>query len=85
MHLMNRYTIFTSESFLKRKDIVESKILISVIIQSNTDSCCEHMAGGVNIYFYGCVSLWVPEWLVYLCVYVCETHSKVILVLRYQG
>ena len=40
------------------------------------------MAGGVNIYLYGCVSLLVPEYAVYLCVYVCETHSKVVLVPR---
>ena len=43
------------------------------------------MAGGVNVYLYGCVSLLVPECAVYLCVYVCETLSKVVLVLRYQG
>ena len=54
-------------------------------IQCNTDSCCEHMTGGVNIHLYGCVSRLVPECPVYLCVYVCETHSKFVLVLRYQG
>ena len=43
------------------------------------------MAGGVNIYLSGCDSLLVPECAVYLCAYVCETHSKVVLVLRYQG
>ena len=43
------------------------------------------MAGGINIYLNGCVGLMVPECAVYLCVYVCETHSKVVLVLRYQG
>ena len=32
------------------------------------------MAGDVNIYSYGCVSLLVPECVVYLCVYVRETH-----------
>ena len=44
------------------------------------------MAGGVNIYLYGCVSILVPVCAVYLPVYVCETHSKVILVyIKYQG
>ena len=55
------------------------------LIQSNTDIWCEHMAGLFNIYLYGCVSPLVPECAVYLCLYVCETHGKVILVLRYQG
>ena len=80
------------------------------MIQCNTDSCCEYMAGGVNIYLYGCVSLLVLECAVYVCVYVCiisnqstskkpcyvsdlnkfnallyKTHSKLVLVLRYQG
>ena len=43
------------------------------------------MADGVNIYLYGYVILVVPECAVHLCVHVCETHSKVILVLRYQS
>ena len=42
------------------------------------------MADG-NIYLYGSVSLLVPECAVYLFVYVCETYSKVIWVLKYQG
>ena len=42
------------------------------------------MTGGVNIYLYGCVSLLVSERAVYLCVHMSETHSKVILVLRYR-
>ena len=49
------------------------------------DSCCEYMAGDVNIYLYGCVSLLVPECAGYLSVYVCKTQIKVVLVLRYQG
>ena len=40
------------------------------------------MAGGVNIYLYECASLLVTLCVVYLRVYVCETHSKVILVPR---
>ena len=43
------------------------------------------MAGGINIYSGECVSLLVSECDVYLCVYVCETHTKIVLVLRYQG
>ena len=33
------------------------------------------MAGGINIYLNGCVSLMVPECAVYLWVYVCETQQ----------
>ena len=28
-----------------------------LFIQYNADSCCEHIAGGVNIYLHGRVSL----------------------------
>ena len=42
------------------------------------------MAGGVNIYLHGCVSLLVAECAVYLYVYVCKTHSKVVLVPRFD-
>ena len=45
------------------------------IIQCNTDSCCEHIAGGFNIHLYGCVSLLVLECAVYLCVYMRETQQ----------
>ena len=34
-------------------------------------SCYEHIAVGVNIYLYGCVSLLAPECAVCLCVCVC--------------
>ena len=43
------------------------------------------MTDDVNTYLYGCVSLLVPECVGYLSVYVCKTHTKVVLVLRYQG
>ena len=43
------------------------------------------MAGDVNIYLYGCVSLLVPECAGYLSVYVCKTHIKTVLVQRYQA
>ena len=35
--------------------------------------CCEHITGGVYIYFYGCVSLLAPLYAVCfcLCIYVC--------------
>ena len=42
------------------------------IIQCNTDSCCEHMPDGVNIYLYGCVSLFAWMCWLSLCVYVCN-------------
>ena len=43
------------------------------------------MVGHIYIYLYGCVIPLVSQCAVYLCVYVCERHSKVILVLSYQG
>ena len=43
------------------------------------------MTGGVDIHLYGCVNLFVAECPVYLCVYACQTHSKGVQVLRYQG
>ena len=43
------------------------------------------MAGGVNIFLYGCVRLLVSKCAVYLCVHVCETQSKVVLVQWYQA
>ena len=33
------------------------------------------MTFGVTINLYGCVSLLVPEYAVYLCLYVCETQQ----------
>ena len=65
---------FYNRAFLKRH-----------FIQCNADSCCEYMTDDVNTYLYGCVSLLVPECVGYLSVYVCKTHTKVVLVLRYQG
>ena len=43
------------------------------------------MSGGINMYFHRCVSLLVPVCAVYLCMYVCETHTRVILALTYQS
>ena len=67
-------------NFSKEKTLWKVNFWYQWIIQCNTDSCREHMAGGVNIYLHGCVSLLVPECAVYLYVYVCKTHSKVVLV-----
>ena len=83
---MKRYAKISQVSnVLKEKTLWKVNFWYQWIIQCNTDSSCEHMAGGVNVYLYGCVSLLVPECAVYLCVYVCETLSKVVLVLSYQG
>ena len=71
-------------NFWKEKTLQIVNFWYQLIIQCNTDSCCEHLTGGVNIYLYGCVGLLVSERAVYLCLHMCETHSKVILVLRYQ-
>ena len=54
-----------SESFLRRKDIVESNFLISV------NYICDHITGNVNIYLYGCVILLIPECAMSICVFVC--------------
>ena len=69
-HLINRYMTFISEKFLRRKDIVESKFLISVNYSfiHLISSCCEHITGGLNINFYECVSLLAPESVMCLCV-----------------
>ena len=42
-----------------------------LFIQCNTDSCCKHITGGVNIYLYECVNLLAPECAVSLCECVC--------------
>ena len=59
---------------MKKKDIVENNFLISVNYKG---SCCEHITGGVNIYFNGCVTLLAPECAVCICVivYVISNHS----------
>ena len=41
--------------------------IINSMFQCNKDSCCEHIAGGVSIYLYGCVSLLARECSVCLC------------------
>ena len=38
-----------------------------LFIQCYTDSCCEHIIGGVNLYLYGCVSLLAPVCAICLC------------------
>ena len=76
---------FCKSNFLIEKTLWKVTFWYQWTIQCNTDSCCEHMAGGVNIHLYGCVSLLVPECALYLCVYMYETHSKVVLALSYQG
>ena len=59
----------TSEWFLKRKGIMESKFLISVNYSFNIikDSCYEDITVGVTKYLYGCVSLLAPECAVCPC------------------
>ena len=67
--LVNRYMTFTSELFLKRKDIVEIKFLISL------NYSFIHLSGGANIYLYGCVSLLAPESTLRVCVCVISNQS----------
>ena len=85
LHLMTDIWFLQLSNLWKEKALWKENFCYQWIIQFNTDSCCEHMAGDVNIYSCGFVSLLVPECDVYLCVYVCETHTKIALVLRYQG
>ena len=47
-----------------------------LLIQSNTDSCCVHITGGVNIYLFEYVSLLAPECAVSLCVDVIWNESS---------
>ena len=61
----------TSEQF------EENKIsgINELFIQFNTDSCCEDITGGVNIYLYGCVSLLAHECPMCVCVCVISNQS----------
>ena len=72
-HLINRYMTFPN----CWKDIVESNFLYisELSIQHNKDSCCKYIAGCVNIYLHGCVSLLAPECAVCVCVCVCVCVS----------
>ena len=63
-------------NFWKEKTLWKVNLSYQWIIQCNTDSCYEHMAGGVSIYLYGFVSLLVPECAGYLCVYVCVISNQ---------
>ena len=71
---------FSSEQPFNRKGITERKFLfnlllnIELLFQFNKDSCCPHITGGVNKYFYGCVSLLSPEYVV--CVSVCVISNQ---------
>ena len=47
-----------------------------LLIQSNTDSCCVHITGGVNIYLFEYVNLLAPECAVSLCVGVIWNESS---------
>ena len=46
------------------------------LIHCNTDSCCEHIIGGVNITSCGCVCLLAPLCAVCLCSYACDVKSE---------
>ena len=58
---------------LKRKGHCAKQIsdISELLIRCNTDSCCECMTGVVNIYLYGCGSLFAPECAVCICMCVC--------------
>ena len=42
----------------------------------NTESCCEHITGGTNVYLYRCVSLLAPGCAVCLCLCMCLMSSQ---------
>ena len=60
-----KWAIFEKKIHCGKKIFDISKLFI----QCNTDSCCEHITGGVNMYLYGGVSLLAPDRVV--CVRVC--------------
>ena len=54
-------------------DVIQSKLFI----QYNTESCCEHMTGSINIYLHACVGpLCVPCVFVSVCVISNQSTSK---------
>ena len=49
-----------------------------LLIQGNTDCCCEYIAGGVIMYLYGCIRLLVTVCAVCLCM--CVRYQIRVLV-----
>ena len=61
LNLINWYATSTGQWFLNSQDIVEfCEVNFRLFIECNTDSCCEHKTGGVNIYLDGHVNLLGP-------------------------
>ena len=56
---------FYKSKIFESKDTVEhckiNFLYQQIFIQCDTDSCCEHIKSGENIYLYGCVGLLDPE------------------------
>ena len=75
LHLMNRLHFLQVNNFLKGKTLWKIIFWYQWIIQCNTDSCREHMTGGVNKHLYGCVSARVC--CVSLRVWVWNTASEI--------
>ena len=70
LNLINWYVTSTSHWFLKSQDIVElCKVNFWLFIECDTDSCCEHKTGGVNIYLYGYTIILAPVCAVCLCLF----------------
>ena len=59
-------------SLLQVKNFWKANIfdVSKLFIQYNTNSCCEYVAVGINIYLYECVSLIAPVCAACFCVYV---------------
>ena len=68
MWLLHKSVIFEKQRHYRTLYIKEIFDISKLFIECNTDSCCEHIAGGVNVYLYGCVSLLAPVCGVCLCV-----------------
>ena len=64
-------TVWYDSNFWKEKTLWKVNFWYQWIIQCSADSRCEYIAGGVNIYLYGCVSLLAPKYALWVCVCVC--------------
>ena len=64
--------LLQESKFSKSKDIADlcrvNFEINKLFIQYNRRGCCKHIAGGVNTYLYGCVSLLNNLYAVHLCV-----------------
>ena len=60
--------------FLRSANYSSNAILSKLFIQCNTESCCEHITGSINIYLYACVSPLAPVFA--MCLWVCVISNQ---------